>query len=63
MKVFMETSTQIQRLLHTKERMEHIQRQLKSISLCTSDYVYMEFRRVILQTFAYFSAFWVCKMV
>jgi len=53
MKVFLETSTQIQRLLHTKARMEYIQRHLSSKSLCTSDYVYMEFRRVILQNFAY----------
>jgi hypothetical protein len=38
MKVFLETSIQIQRLLHTKARMEHIQRQLSSKWLCTSDY-------------------------
>ena len=53
MKIFLETSIQIQRLLHTSERKAYIRRQLTGKFLCTSMYGFMEFRRGILQIYAY----------
>jgi len=53
MKIFCETSIQIQRLLHTHKRQEQIRRQLNGKLLNTSMYSFMEFRRSILQAYAY----------
>jgi len=53
MKVFLETSIQIHRLLHTRERKDFIRRQLDGKTICTSDYVLMEFRRGVSQSLAY----------
>jgi hypothetical protein len=45
MKVFLETSIHIQRLLHTDERKAEIREKLAGNYILTSTYVYMEFRR------------------
>lgn len=53
MKIFLETSIQIRRLLYTSEQKIQIRRQLAGKSLNTSMYVFMEFRRSVLQVYLY----------
>jgi hypothetical protein len=52
-KIFLETSIHIERLFSSKQRREQIQRRLSGATLYTSSYVWMEFRRSVLQTYAY----------
>lgn len=51
--IFLETSIHIERLFSNKQRRQQIQRRLSGATLYTSSYVWMEFRRSVLQTYAY----------
>jgi predicted nucleic acid-binding protein len=55
-KIFLETSIHIERLFSSKQRREQIQRRLSGATLYTSSYVWMEFRRSVLQTYAYLAS-------
>ena len=52
-KVFLETTIQIERITYSEYRRQQIHRLLSDYTLMTSSYVFMEYRRVVLQTYAY----------
>jgi predicted nucleic acid-binding protein len=55
-KIFLETSIHIERLFSNKQRRQQIQQRLNGATLYTSSYVWMEFRRSVLQTYAYLAS-------
>lgn len=52
-KIFIETSIQIERILGRRARKEHIRATLERAKVSTSSYVWMEFRRTVLQAMSY----------
>ncbi len=52
-KIFLETSLQIERLLHTEARRSGIRQNLAGKAVFTSSYVLMEFQRTIIQDICY----------